>query len=182
MNQKVLQKLLKPKASEEKVEEYLKPQKIIVKKITKSPGRPKVADEKKARNFTLCLAPAYLKFLDQMQVKDPKVQGRGRKIRFIIDRFVEHERRSLHQLKVIKESLNDVQKLLSSFGERVKKGHKLELSNKEKSEITQVVDKVYLVMKLLGHTPKTLKSRLPTGEWSVLTFCQDWKINRGVIL
>lgn len=182
MNSNVLQKLLKPKTQEEKLEEFLKPPKASSKKPKKTPGRPKVADAKKARNFTLCLAPQYLEFLDKMTVKDPKVQGRGRKIRFIIDRFIEHEKRTLHQLKVLKEALVEVQKVLSGFGARVKKGQKLELTSREKSDISQVVDRVHVLMKLLGYSPKNLQKLLPAGEWSVVSFCMDWKVNRGVSL
>lgn len=186
MNSNVLQKLLKPKTDgktqEEKLEEFLKPAPVRSKRPKNSPGRPKVAVEKKARNFTLCLAPQYLEFLDKMTVKDPKIQGRGRKIRFIIDRFIEHEKRSLHQMKVLRESLSQVQKVLSSFGNRVKKGQKLELSQKEKLEISQVVERVHVLMNLFGYAPKTLQKLLPKEEWAVVSFCLDWKVNRGVSL
>jgi hypothetical protein len=182
MNSNVLQKLLKPKSQDEKLEEFLKPQRLSSKKAKKAPGRPKFAKEKKARNFTLCLAPQYLEFLDKMTVKDPKIQGRGRKIRFIIDRFIEHEKRTLYQLKVLKEALMDVQKVLSGFGSRVKKGQKLELTSKEKSDISKVVERVHVLMKLLGYSPKNLQKLLAAGEWSVVSFCLDWKVNRGVSL
>jgi len=182
MNVKVLQKLLKPKSQEEKLQEFLKPPRMSSKKPKKAPGRPRVADAKKARNFTLCLAPQYLEFLDKMTVKDPKIQGRGRKIRFIIERFIEHEKRSLHQMKVLKETLVEVQKVLSSFGPRVSKHQRLELTSKEKSDISKVVERVHFLIKLLGYSPKNLQKLLPAGEWSVVSFCLDWKENRGVSL
>src|SRR5690606_9499288 len=102
MNQNVLQKLLRGDSQAEALKTYLEAAKgpPALKKAVKKPGRPPVPAEKKARNFTLCLAQSYVKFLDNMVVKDRRVQGRGRKIRFIIDRFLEHEKRSLAQLKV----------------------------------------------------------------------------------
>ncbi len=60
---------------EELIEKYLAPvgSRKILKEKLKSPGRPKVEDHLKARNFTLCLAPKYLAFLDCMQVKEKKL-------------------------------------------------------------------------------------------------------------
>lgn len=178
MNQKVLEKLLKANSSST---ELLKPKPNNPKNSGK-PGRPKVPATLKARNFTLCLAPEYLSFLDRMVVKDSKIQGRGRKIRFIMDRFMEHEKRSLHQMKVLRQALTDVQKVIQAFGSRVKIGQKLELSIREKAEISQVVKQVHTLMKLLGYSPKVLQRMLPSGEWAILSFCLNWNQNRGVVL
>jgi hypothetical protein len=180
-SEKVLSRLLKKQSHEEALEKFFKTPKKE-KAIVNRPGRPKLDQEKKARNFTLCLAPQYLDFLDRMTVKDPKIQGRGRKIRFIIDRFIEHERRSIEQLKVLRESLNEVQKTLSAFGGRVKKGEKLQLLNSEKLTITKKVDQVHTLLKILAYSPKTLARLLPRDEWAILSFCLDWKSNKGVKL
>lgn len=183
MKSNVLLKLLKPKTENQAVEDYLKPTVVkTAKKTTKKPGRPKKEAESKARNFTLCLAPQYLDFLDRMTVKDPKVQGRGRKIRFIIERFIEHEKRSIGQLKSLKESLKLVQDQLQKYGHLVKKGQKLELSTKEKAEISKLVDRVHVLMKILNYSPKELQKKLPTEEWAILSFSLNWKLNRGVVL
>lgn len=182
MKSNVLQKLLKPKSQETKVEEFLKPQRSQVTKAKKAPGRPKKEAQKKARNFTLCLAPQYLEFLDRMTVKDPKVQGRGRKIRFIIERFIEHEKRSLQQLKVLKETLGQVQGHLQSFGPLVNKGHKLELTVREKAEISKVVERVHTLLRILNYSPKQLQKMLPPEEWAILSFSLNWRVNRGVVL
>lgn len=180
-SENVLKRLLKPQGQDEVLEKYLRPEKAS-KKTRRKPGRPKVADQKKARNFTLCLAPQYLEFLDKMVVKDPKIQGRGRKIRFIIDRFIEHERRSLEQMKVLKGSLKEVQKVLNEFGSRVKKGEKLNLSEREKITITKAVDQVHLLLKILNYSPKTLYRILAREDWAILSFALDWKHNREVKL
>lgn len=180
-SENVLRKLLKAKSEGEMIEKFFKPEESF-KKLKKTPGRPKVADELKARNFTLCLAPQYLEFIDKMIVKNPKVQGRGRKIRFIIDRFIEHEKRSLGQLKVLRESLQQVQIHLQNFGGRVKKGERLKLSDKETESITKVVNQVHLILKILHYSPVTLRKILPREDWAILSFCLDWKNNRRVIL
>ena len=183
MKSNILQKLLKPKSENQAVEEYLKPPLVkAFKKVTKKPGRPKKEEDHKARNFTLCLAPQYLEFLDRMTVKDPKVQGRGRKIRFIIERFIEHEKRSIGQLKGLKESLKLVSDQLQRYGHLVKKGQKLELSTKEKAEITKLVDRIHVLLKILNYSPKELQKKLPPQEWAILSFSLNWKLNRGVIL
>lgn len=181
-SENVLKRLLQKKTQTEMIETFLKPEKVTSKKRPNKPGRPKVAKEKKARNFTLCLAPQFVDFIDKMIVKDPKVQGRGRKVRFIIERFIEHEKRSLHHMKVIRESLVNVQEVLQSFGGRVKKGQKLDLTSKEKTEITKAVDHVHTLLNLLNYSPKTLHRMLPPGEWAVLSFCLNWKNNRGVLI
>lgn len=178
---KVLERLLKRENENHLLERYLAPKPAVVKKKNK-PGRPEVSEEKKARNFTLCLAPQYLAFLDKMVVKDPKVKGRGRKIRFIIERFIEHEKRSIGQIKVLKEALKDVQMLLNTFSSRVKKGEKLELNAKEKNSITGAVDNVHLLLKILQYPPKSLHKILPREEWGILSFCLDWKNNKAVVL
>ncbi len=153
----------------------------IRKAFAKRPGRPTIPDQEKARNFTLCLAPQFVNFLDRMVVRDPKVRGRGRKIRFIIERFIEHEKRSVGQLRVLRESLASVQETISSFGGRVKKGEKLNLTTREKEIIGKAVDQVHLLMKILNYSPKALNKLLPREEWAILSFCLDWKTNRGVI-
>lgn len=167
MNQNVLNKLLS---------KHIEKAETPVKK-RKTPGRPKVTEEKKARNFTLCLAPQYLTFLDRMVVKDRKVQGRGRKIRFIIDRFIEHEKRSVEQLKVLKRALDEVRNALGGL----KNGGK-QLSIKDRKDIDKVVDQVFTLMKLLAYSTKTLHKMLPREEWAVLSFCLDWRMNKGIKL
>jgi hypothetical protein len=179
-SENVLKRLLKEKSENVVLEKFLKPRPVVKKKAARAPGRPKVSDEKKAKNFTLCLAPQYLEFLDKMVVKDTKVKGRGRKIRFIIERFIEHEKRSLSQLKVLRESLSNVQKLLQSFSGRLKKGEKLDLNIKEKGTVSAAVDQVHTLLKILHYSPKTLQRILTREEWALVTFCMDWKNNREV--
>lgn len=137
------------------------------------PGRPKVAREKKARNFTLCLAPQFVDFIDKMKVRDPKVKGRGRKVRFIIERFVEHEKRSLVHMRVLREALGNVQATIETVGK--------ELSLKDKQKITAVVNQVHTVMKILGYQPKTLKKMVSSADWALISFCLDWKSNREMV-
>lgn len=175
----VLQKLLKGKAPAdetpaEKIEKFLKPERTVKKTPAKSPGRPKVADHLKARNFTLCLAHRYVDFIDRMTVKDPKVQGRGRKIRFIIDRFIDHERRQIAQLKIFREALVQVDQVLKEFSKQVKKGEKLTLTAKEKAEVSRVVNQVQTLLKILCYVPKDLQKILPRDEWALLAFSLDW--------
>lgn len=167
MNQNVLNKLLS---------RHIERSETPAKK-RKTPGRPKISAEKKARNFTLCLASEYLTFLDRMVVKERKIQGRGRKIRFIIDRFIEHEKRSVEQLKVLKRALSEVREALGGL----KNGGK-QLSIKERKEIDKVVDQVFTLMKLLAYSTKTLHRMLPREEWAVLSFCLDWRMNKGIKL
>lgn len=156
--------------------------KLLSRKIEKTPvqprkpgkpGRPKVAREKKARNFTLCLAPQFVDFIDKMKVRDPKVKGRGRKVRFIIERFVEHEKRSLVHMRVLREALQNVHATIQTVGK--------DLSPKEKQKISSVVNQVHTVMKILGYQPKTLKKMVPAADWALISFCLDWKSNREMV-
>ncbi|MGE3611790.1 MAG: hypothetical protein AB7I27_19530 [Bacteriovoracaceae bacterium] len=161
--------------AESMVENFLTPKEQVFKKVSKrQPGRPKVEDEKKAKNFTLCLAPKYLSFIDAFQVKDKKVQGRGRKIRFIIDQFVEMSRRQKTQLQILSEALKNVESVLKNFSSQVKKGEKLHLSNREKSEISKVVGQVQILVRIIGMTSKELHRILPKHEWAIMSFCLDW--------
>lgn len=185
-SESVLMKLLRPKteaqSQKEVLENFLRPEPIVKKKAFRKPGRPTVEENKKARNFTLCLAPQFVEFIDKMVVKDPKVKGRGRKIRFIIERFIEHERRSLEQMKVLRESLSEVEKVIQTLGVRVKKGEKLNLSVKEHALINKAVDQVHLLLKILHYSPKSLQRMVSREEWAVLAFCLNWKSNRGVVV
>ncbi len=189
----VLERLLRPRpGGEEKNasvpvgEELVAPtpgarESVVRKKAARRPGRPVVPVEKRAKNVTVCLATQFVEFLDRMVVRDPKIQGRGRKIRFIIERFIEHEKRSVGQLRVLRESLASAQEVISGFGGRVKKGEKLALSAREKEAIGKAVDQVHLLLKILNYSPKALKKLLPREEWAILSFCLDWKDNRGVV-
>lgn len=159
-----------------------KPAPAFKKKALRKPGRPMKDEAKKARNFTLCLAPEFIKFLDNMVVKNTKIQGRGRKIRFIIERFIEHEKRSLTHMKVLRDSLATLRNDLNQFEGRVKKGERLELSSREKAIITKAVDQVMVLLKILNYTPKTLQRMLPREDWALLSFCLDWNSNKRVVL
>ncbi len=167
----VLKKLLSRKI-EKMAEEPLK---------SGRPGRPKVARENKAKNFTLCLAPQFVDFIDKMKVRDPKVKGRGRKVRFIIERFIEHERRSLSHMRVLHESLANVQEVLKGFSSQVRKGERLNLSLKDNQKISAVVNQVHAIMKILGYRPNTLKKMMSADDWAILAFCLDWKSNRELL-
>lgn len=181
-SENVLKKLLKTRTEDKILEKFLKPEPIMKKKAVRKPGRPKVSDEKKARNFTLCLAPQFVEFLDKMVVKDPKVKGRGRKIRFIIERFIEHEKRSIQQLKILRDALNEVQKILSGFGGKVKRGERLNLTPKEKASVSSAVDQVHTLLKILSYPPKSLQRILPREDWALISFCINWKNNREIRL
>lgn len=180
----VLNKILKNGVSdtttatpEEVIEKYFSlPSKIITRKAG-TPGRPKIEEKLKARNFTICLAPKYLDFLDRMIVKDRKVQGRGRKVRFIIDRFLEMGKRQEAQLRVICESLKNVENVLKSFSGQVKKGQKLELNSREKLELRKAVSQVQLLARIMSYSAKDLHRLLSRNEWAVMAFCIDWTRN-----
>ena len=159
---------------EKLVEKYLQPGPAETKIFQKRPGRPAIEEHLKAKNLTLCLAPKYVTFLDQMKMKDKKIQGRGRKIRFIIDQFVEMHRRQKLQVQVISHGLKSVEEILKGFSGQVKKGEKLSLTPKEKAQITQATHQVKLLMNVLKYTPKDLHKMLPKSDWSILSFCLDW--------
>lgn len=185
----VLKKILKSGTGEKMsgkdpavlIERFLAPGKAVKSKALRRPGRPKVEDHLKARNFTLCLAPKYLAFIDNMQVQDKKVQGRGRKIRYIIDQFLELHRRQKAQLAVLKEVLLNIENLLSGFSGQAKKGNKIELTPREKAEITKAVGQFQVLIKVLGFTPKELHRLLPRNEWAIVSFSLDWARKTGAV-
>lgn len=173
----VLSKILslkEKKDSAEIVQKFLEPKPIAKKLSKKRPGRPALPLEKKARNFTLCLAPKYLEFLDTMQVKEKKIQGRGRKVRYIIDQFLVLHKRQRAQLEVMREFIRNVKQQLETHSHQVKKGEKLLLSAKEKAEINKVVKELHLVVQLLGYSPKELQKLLSNQDWSVISFSLNW--------
>jgi hypothetical protein len=174
----VLKKLLKRENAPQAAAEKEIGSAFVKKKSTRPPGRPKVEDEKKAKNFTLCLAPKYVEFLDRMKVRDPKVQGRGRKIRFIIDRFLEHEKRQILQMKVLKETLKGVEEVLRTLQPQ----KKAQLTNKERDTVAQVVGQVKTLLKVLGYTPQSLQKILTPQEWAVLSFALSWGLKREIVL
>ncbi len=186
----VLRKLLKIKPdvaqgkmskNEEKlINEFLSPKKSEALILGKKPGRPVKAEHLKARNFTLCLDPKYLSFLDEMKVPGKKMHGRGRKVRYIIDQFMELHRRQRLQLDVLIEALNNVEKVLAGFSSQVRKNQKIELAPKEKGEITKIVHQVSILMKLLGFKPKDLHKLLSKEKWALMSFCLDWNQKQGI--
>lgn len=167
-------------ATEKLISNFLNPPKKEKSIILKKPGRPAKADHLKAKNFTLCLDPKYLKFLDEMKVPSKKLHGRGRKIRFIIDQFMELHRRQRGQLEVLVEALNHVEKGLSTHSSQVKKGQKLELTPREKSEISKQVGQVQTLIKLLGFRPRELHKLLSKEKWAIMAFCLDWAQKHGL--
>lgn len=184
-SENVLKRLLTPKLNLEKekvLEKLFRPEFEENRAVKKSAGRPRVDKKLRAKNLTLCLAPQFVDFLDRMTVKDSKVKGRGRKVRFIIERFIEHEKRTLQHIKILTNALSKVQTHLSTYKLRVKKGEKLQLSSKEKMSISSLVSEVHVLLKLLCYSPKTLQKILPKEEWSILCFCLDWKASKGVAL
>jgi hypothetical protein len=167
-NKKKEASLLNNKASAEELVEKLF-------KSAKTAGRPSIEAKKKARNFTVCMAQGYIQFLDSFRPPIKKIQGRGRKLRFIIDEFIRMSKRQKGQLKFLQESLENLDVVLKSFSTSVKKGEKLNLTAKEKSLIDTHVSRVHLLAKILCFTPKELQKILPAHHWSLYSFCLNWK-------
>lgn len=150
-----------------RIEEYFQ-------KSKKKVGRPEVAEKLKARNFTVCMAVSYINFLDSFKPPIPKIQGRGRKLRFIIDEFIRMSKRQRGQLKFLQEALRSLQGVLESFSEHVRKGEKLALSPREKQLISTHVNQVKLLAQILCFTPQELKKILPRDDWNLYSFCLHW--------
>ena len=150
--------------------------------VKKRPGRPSKRQDEKAKNLTLCLAPEFVRFLDEMQVRDPKVRGRSRKVKFIIERFLEHEKRSVGHVRVLRESLGQVSKdldLLGSIRSKAEKSIKLKASEEEK--LTRSVRQVRTLMRVLGYSPKVLRRMLPSDDMRLLEFCLAWGAKRQLV-
>lgn len=145
------------------------------KKSTRKVGRPIIDEKLKAKNFTICMAHNYVKFLDAFKPPIKKIQGRGRKLRFIIDEFIKMSKRQRGQLKYLQQALASLEDTLSSFSDVVKKGEKLSLSTSEKKMITTQVNRVKLLAELLCFTPAELKKILPLNDWNLYSFCLHWK-------
>ncbi len=182
-HQKVLSKLLSKKervpiVTEKldpsfKVEAFLKSEEAL-KKTKNKVGRPVVAPKLKARNITVCMAVSYINFLDSFKPPFKKIQGRGRKLRFIIDEFIRMSKRQRGQLKFLQEGLHSLQLVLESFSDHVKKGEKLTLTPKEKQLISSHVNRVILLAQILCFTPQELKKILPRDDWNLYSFCLHW--------
>jgi hypothetical protein len=109
-----------------------------------------------------------------MVIKSQKVSGRGRKIRFIIERFIEHEKRSIGQMKVLKDALEDVESTLKTFKQKENSKKKVTISPKEKVDIDRVVQNTNMLICILNYTPKSLQQRLSGRHWEILSFCFNW--------
>ncbi len=185
----VLKKLLekKPQVSSLKAEnlagqlsDYFWENDLSSEKVFKRrPGRPKVKDENKAKNITLCLGQKYLKFLDEFRPHQKKILGRGRKVRFIIDEFVVLYKRQKLQLEVLAEMLKSLESILKSHSHKVKKGQKVELSQSEKNEISKQVSPIITFLKMYGYTPKDLQKILSKDLWALVAFALDWRRQYG---
>lgn len=181
----VLKKLLKteledksPKTQDpnELVSRFLTPtERITVTKTKNKVGRPIKAEDLKAKNFTLCLDPKYLRYLDNLKVPIKKVQGRGRKIRFIIDQFIFLKKKEKHQLEILISSLNQVDQALKKHSDILKKGERINLSAKDKEQINQLVSQVETLFKIIGYTPKELYKILNRKDWAMMSFCLEWR-------
>jgi hypothetical protein len=143
------------------------------------PGRPKIKEENKAKNITLCLAQKYLKFLDDFNPPKTKLMGRGRKVRYIIDEFVVLYKRQRTHLDLLNEMLIQVESILKKYSFGVKKGEKLQLSPSERREISKQVQHVTTFLKMFAYSPKELQKLLSREKWSVLAFCLDWRKQHG---
>lgn len=183
----VLKKILQKKSKDispamEKMEDQLSTQfwdqEISPTQVLKKrPGRPAVKAEKKAKNFTLCMGPKYIKFLDEFKAPQKKLMGRGRKVRYIIDQFVILHKRQKAQLEVLSEVLSNVEHDLKKHSHRTKKGEKLQLTSSEKAEISRSVNQVLTLVKVLNLSPKELYQLLSREKWAVMAFCLDWRKN-----
>jgi len=167
--------------SEQLVSSFWQEEEAVTKTFKKKrPGRPVVKEEKKARNFTLCMGPKYIDFLDQFKVPQKKLMGRGRKVRFIIDEFIVLYKRQKSQLELLVDVLNQVEAILKKHSGKVRKNEKLQLTPSEKGEITQYVQHVNTLQKVLGFSPKELHKLLAKDKWAVMAFCMDWSQKQGL--
>ena len=177
LNKLLAKKKLTPASTQQDeallVQEFLAPQ-VAFKKKARAVGRPAVEHKLKARNFTVCMATNYIKFLDSFKPPIKKIQGRGRKLRFIIDEFIRMSKRQREQLKYLQEALQGLSTVLSSFSGAVKKGEMLCLTPKEKQLISTHVNRVKLLTQLLCFSPTELKKILPSDDWNLYSFCLHW--------
>lgn len=187
-HQNVLDKLLRTKnvkplpemkgEASTMVEDFFRQKARSSGKPVKKAGRPVVEDKKRAKNFTVCMAVNYIAFLDTFRPPIKKIQGRGRKLRFIIDEFIKMSKRQRSQLKYLQEALKSLQEVLTSFSGAVKKGEKLSLTPREKQMITTHVNRVKLLTQLLCFNHQELKKILPPEDWNLYSFCLNWNESR----
>lgn len=175
-HQKVLDKLLSKRSLVPAKEKKMASSEVVINyfKSSARPGRPALEKKLKARNFTVCMAPNYIKFLDSFKPPIKKIQGRGRKLRFIIDEFIRMSKRQKSQLKYLQEALKGLEQVLNSFSGEVKKNEKLVLTSKEKQLISTHVNRVKLLVQLLSFSKEELKKILPPHDWNLYTFCLNW--------
>lgn len=180
-HQKVLDKLLDKKRFinlEEQVgplqlvQDFL--QKPSMAKKARGVGRPVVDKKNKARNFTVCMAPQYIRFLDAFNPPIKKIQGRGRKIRFIIDEFIRMSKRQKSQLKYLQEALKSLDEALNGLSGEARKDKRPELTSREKQLISTHVNRVKILSQILSFSTAELKKILPQHDWSLYSFCLNW--------
>jgi len=145
------------------------------KKQKRSPGRPKIADNKKAKHITLCLPQKYVRFLDEMKVK--RAPGRSKKVKYIVDEFLELKKREKRHLETFSQTLLELKNYLDELGSQ-KTSKKLLLEPKEKKQIQSQVDQVFILAKLLGFKKEELQRKMSKADYLVLLFCLDWRRNQ----
>ena len=147
--------------------------------VKRGKGRPTKAKAEKAKNITICLSKNHIDLLDKASFGEKNTNGRGRKVRFLMDSFVKYQKKEKDQIRSIQESLRLVALNIDTFSKNYKRAEKFIENEKSIGDLEKAISNLRIILSLLKIDGADLKKTLTDKEWSTYEFSLNWLSNRS---
>jgi hypothetical protein len=145
----------------------------------KGKGRPTKAQAEKAKNITICLSVKHIDLLDNVNFSEKNTKGRGRKVRFLMDSYLKHQKREKEQLRSVQESLRLVANNIDTFSKNYKRAEKFSENERTMTDLEKAISNLRIILSLLKIETSDLKKNLSEKEWSTYQFALSWISNKA---
>jgi len=143
-------------------------------------GRPTKPKIEQVKNVTICLSKNHLDLLDKIEIRSKKVQGRGSKVRYLMDSYIKHQKREKEQVRAVQESLRIVAQHIDSFSKNYKRAEKFQENERSMVDLEKSISNLRIITTLLKIDSLDLRNHLSDKEWSTYQFSLSWLSNQGV--
>ena len=132
-----------------------------------------------SKNITICLSKDHIDLLDNADFNQKNTKGRGRKVKFLIDSFLKHQKREKEQMRSVQESLRIVALNVDTFSRNYKRAEKFSENERTIIDLEKSISNLRIILGLLKIDSSDLKKNLSDKEWSTYQFSLNWSSNRA---
>lgn len=148
--------------------------------LTKKRGRPP-KDVPGSLNFSVCLTKMEVETLDGIKTDSKKKRpGRGTKVNYLLNYYIENEKLQKQQMSIVKELINNVSKLCKEFVKHFDRSEKFEELEKIRKDMLGKINNLQVVLGILKFDNQILKKHLNQDQFNEYMFALNIASNRKI--